>query len=192
MAASSLYPTKNLGALGDGGLLMTSHDSIAKRARILRNYGQEAPCHHVSVGLNSRLDELHAAILRSALMPRLDAWLLRRAEVAERYNEALRGSVLRPVQPTGGTSSNHLYPVEVVEGDPAAVRRRLSACGISVGRHYPVLCSDQPASAGAGVICGPLENAERLSQREISLPIHPHLDDSAVDRVIDACLTVAQ
>ncbi len=191
-AASSLYPTKNLGALGDGGFLITSDDSIAHCARTMRNYGQEAHYRHVRVGLNSRLDEVQAAILRSALLPRLDDWLRRRAEIATRYTEALRQSRLRPILASGGVSANHLYPVEDVEGDPAATRRQLASRGISVGRHYPVLCPDQPASAGVGAIRGSLDNARRLSHREISLPIHPQLGDAAVEQVIDACLEGGQ
>lgn len=191
LAATSLYPTKNLGAYGDGGVVLTGDPAVAERARVLRNYGQQARYRHVEVGLNSRLDELHAAILRSALLPRLDGWLARRATVAERYAEALTGTSLRPVRPSGGSSANHLFPVEVVEGEAMEIRERLANAGIGVERHYPVLCPDQPACSQRGRTVGELANARRLAECEISLPLHPQLDDEAVERVIEACRLAA-
>jgi dTDP-4-amino-4,6-dideoxygalactose transaminase len=80
-----------------------------------------------------------------------------------------------------------LFPVEVVDGDPELVRQHLTENGIGVGRHYPILCPDQPACAGLGVRVGDLANARRIAERELSLPIHPQLNDAAVDRVIDSC-----
>lgn len=189
-AATSLYPTKNLGALGDGGVLLTADDGVAEAARGLRNYGQRAQYEHVELGLNSRLDELHAAILRSAMLPRLDGWLERRAEIARRYEQALAGSGLAPVRPRGGTSANHLFPVLVTEHDPAAVRAELAAAGVAAGRHYPALCPDQPAAAGVGLTAGDLPVARRLAERELSLPVHPQLSDAEVARVIDVCVEV--
>ena len=187
-AATSLYPTKNLGAMGDGGVLLTGDAELAERARTLRNYGQRERYHHVEPGLNSRLDELHAAILRSAHLPRLDDWLARRAEIARRYDEALAGSaVLRRVAPSGGRSAHHLYPVEVVEGDPADVAAGLREAGVSVNRHYPILCPDQPACSGAGPRAGELPVARRLAARELSLPLHPYMDADDVERVVAAC-----
>ena len=84
VAATSLYPTKNLGALGDGGGTLTADAELAEHARSLRNYGQRVRYEHAHLGLNSRLDELHAAVLRSAQLPRLDGWLERREAVARR------------------------------------------------------------------------------------------------------------
>src|SRR4051794_21357741 len=115
VSATSLYPTKNLGAMGDGGVVLTDDEAVAARARVLRNYGQDGRYRHVEPGLNSRLDELHAAILRTALLPRLDGWLQQRAALAARYVQALDGSSLRPVRPTGGTSANHLFAVEALD-----------------------------------------------------------------------------
>lgn len=186
-AATSLYPTKNLGAMGDGGVLLTGDEQIAARARTLRNYGQDRRYHHVEFGLNSRLDELHAAMLRSAQLPRLDRWLARRAEVAARYEQALEGTPLRPIRAAAGRSAHHLFPVEVRDGDPEQHAAALSAAGIGVGRHYPFLCPEMPACEGIGVTIGELPVARRLAARELSLPIHPQLDDDAVERVIAAC-----
>lgn len=191
-AAVSLYPTKNLGAMGDGGVLLTANEGLAERARRLRDYGQAARYEHSEPGLNSRLDELHAAILRTALLPRLENWLGRRREVAARYADALGPSVLQPITARGGESAHHLYPVEVVDGDPGAVAEALSDRGVAVGRHYPFLCPDQPAAAGTGSRADPLAVATRLSEREISLPIHPHLEDAELDAVIGACLEIGR
>jgi len=187
-AGTSLYPTKNLGAMGDGGVLLTSDEATAERARRLRNYGQGAQYEHVELGLNSRLDELHAAVLRSAMLPRLDRWLARRAEIASRYAEALRESRLRPVVAAGGHSAHHLFPVEVLDLDSGAVREQIVRRGVAVGRHYPLVCPDQPAVRGLGTIVGDLAVARRLAKRELSLPIHPYLEDHEVEAVIEACL----
>jgi dTDP-3-amino-3,4,6-trideoxy-alpha-D-glucose transaminase len=189
-AATSLYPTKNLGAMGDGGVLMTADGALAARARQMRDYGQASRYEHVMVGLNSRLDELHAAILRSALMPRLDGWLERRARIAERYASALGAGGLRPIAPGGGMSANHLFPVEVTRGDVAAVARRLAEEGVGIGRHYPFVCPDQAAVGGRGRTLDPLLTARRLAAAELSLPIHPHLRDDEVEHVVRACVTV--
>ena len=186
-AATSLYPTKNLGAMGDGGVLLTGHAEVAERARTLRNYGQSERYRHVEEGLNSRLDELHAAILRSAHLPRLDRWLQRREAIARQYTEAFAGSgVLRAMTPSGGRSAHHLYPVEVLAGEPERHTAALRAAGVGVGRHYPWLCSEQPAARG--VTLGKLPVARRLAERELSLPVHPYLSDEDVVRVVAACL----
>ncbi len=187
-AGTSLYPTKNLGAIGDGGVLLTSDEAIAERARRLRNYGQGAQYEHIELGLNSRLDELHAAILRSAMLPRLDRWLARRAEIASRYTEALGKSRLRPIAAAGGHSAHHLFPVEVLGLNPGAVREQIVQRGVAVGRHYPLVCPDQPAVQGIGTIVSDLAIARRLAERELSLPIHPYLEDHEVEAVIEACL----
>lgn len=190
-AATSLYPTKNLGAMGDGGAVLTDDAALAERARSLRNYGQTERYLHAEAGMNSRLDELQAALLRSALLPRLDRFLARRREIASRYRDALQGSGLRPVVAGGGESACHLFPVEVTEGDPAAIAAELDRQGIAIGRHYPRVCPDQPAAAGVGMRADPLAVARRLAERELSLPIHPYLDDGEVERVLAACLAVA-
>ena len=190
-AGLSLYPTKNLGAMGDGGVVLTDEESLAAKARMLRDYGQRGRYEHAELGLNSRLDELHAAILRSAMLPRLDDWLSRRREIAARYSRGLAGSGLRPVEAGGGRSAHHLFPVEVIRGEPSEVAAGIRERGVGVGRHYPFLCPDQAAAKGAGSVSGPLAIAKRVSERELSLPIHPYLTDEEVGFVIDACLEAA-
>jgi dTDP-3-amino-3,4,6-trideoxy-alpha-D-glucose transaminase len=191
-AAMSLYPTKNLGAMGDGGALFTDDPDVAQRARSLRDYGQSPSERyvHTELGLNSRLDELHAAILRSALLPRLDRWLARRRQIATRYVDGLApaSDVARPIVAAAGISAHHLFPLEIVEGDPQLTQERLRARGIVVGRHYPVLCSDQVAAQGHHESIGELNVARSLAERELSLPINPYMTDAEVDSVIEACL----
>lgn len=190
VAGTSLYPTKNLGALGDGGVLLTADESIAAHARCLRDYGQHARYEHVEVGLNSRLDELHAGILRSAHLPRLEGWLSRRREIAASYSSGLEGCSLRPISPSGGQSAYHLFPVEVTEGTIGRAAEELAQRGVAVGRHYPFVCPEQQAVAGLGVRLGALPVARRIAERELSLPIHPYLDDAEVDHVIASCRAV--
>lgn len=189
-AGVSLYPTKNLGAMGDAGVLLTEDESLAEKARTIRDYGQADRYVHVEVGLNSRLDELQAAILRSALLPRLDGWLARRRQIALRYAEALADSALRPIAVQGGHSAHHLFPVEVMHGDAEGVAESLAGRGVSVGRHYPFLCSDQAAAEGVGKAADPLSVARRVSRRQLSLPIHPYLSGGELEFVIEACLAV--
>lgn len=187
VAGTSLYPTKNLGCMGDGGVLLTDDEGLAEKARRLRDYGQKGRYEHVEAGLNSRLDELHAAILRSALLPRLEGWLARRCEIASRYIEALSDCGLRPIVATSGCSAHHLFPVEVIDGEPKAIIERLHQHGIAVGRHYPFVCPDQPAVSGVGITIGSIPIARRLAERQLSLPIHPYLEDGEVEHVIEAC-----
>lgn len=191
-SGTSLYPTKNLGAMGDGGVLLTSDHAAHERARRLRHYGQSDHYRHVELGMNSRLDELQAAILRSALLPRLDRWLARRREIAARYAEGLRDCSLRPISANGGVSACHLFPVEVCEGKPEETAERLVQRGVSVGRHYPFVAPDQPAAQGRGVVIGELVMAKRLAERELSLPLHPYMEDEEIEHVIAACREVCE
>jgi dTDP-3-amino-3,4,6-trideoxy-alpha-D-glucose transaminase len=191
VAATSLYPTKNLGALGDGGVVLAADAEIAAQARRLRDYGRDAEGAHVEPGLNSRLDELHAAVLRSALLPRLDGYVARRAAIATRYADGLSGSRIRPIAAAGGASSHHLMPVGSLDANAGALRAALTAAGIAAGRHYPRLCSDQQAAGSRGRCADELTTARRIAEHETSLPLHPYLDDAAVDLVIEVCRTVA-
>jgi dTDP-4-amino-4,6-dideoxygalactose transaminase len=189
-AAVSFYPTKNLGALGDGGAVLTASPRIAERARRLRSYGESERFVHEEVGCNSRLDELHAAILTGAMLPRLERWTTRRREVARRYGEGIDHPLLRPV-PTSGACEPvwHLYPVLVGDGRRDAFRRELHAQGIATGIHYPHLIPGQRALAGRVdvAVLGSLDTARSFIRDEVSLPIHPYLSDTEVERVISAC-----
>ena len=185
--AYSFYPTKNLGALGDGGCLTTDDPLLEKEARRLRDYGQTARYRHDVMGMNSRLDELHAAILRSALLPTLAAWTTRRREIADRYRAGIASAHLMPAPvPEGSESCWHLFPVLVHEGRRDDLLADLQSQEIQVGIHYPELIPRQAALRDVPhVVVGELTHAERYSRDELSLPISPHLDDAEVDRVIE-------
>lgn len=189
LAATSFYPTKNLGCLGDGGAVLTRSPEAAEQARRLRDYGQREKYVHSDLGLNSRLDELQAAILRDALLPGLGRLTKRRVEVAERYRESIRHpAIALPPVPEGSESVWHLFPV-LVKGDREALRAHLGERGITTGVHYPLLLPDQEALAGTPEAreLVPLPRARAFAARELSLPVHPFLDDASVERVIAAC-----
>lgn len=185
LAAFSLYPTKNLGALGDGGVLATNDPALAARLAALRQYGWRT--HYVSddIGVNSRLDEVQAAILRVKLV-HLDAANARRQAIAARYDAALAGRAVRPpVRREGATHVFHQYVVRVPER--GTVQERLRRAGIGTGIHYPVPVHRQPAYAGR-VALGPAgcRASEAAAAEVLSLPVYPELTDAEVDRVAAA------
>jgi dTDP-4-amino-4,6-dideoxygalactose transaminase len=185
VATFSLYPTKNLGALGDAGVLATGDAALAARLAALRQYGWYT--HYVSdeVGVNSRLDELQAAILRVKL-PHLDAQNARRQAIAAAYDAALVGSPIVP--PARRPSASHVFHQYVVRvPDRAAVQQRLRAEGIGSGVHYPMPVHLQPAYRGR-VALGPSGCAASAvaSEQVLSLPMFPELTDAQVDLVCAA------
>lgn len=188
-AGTSFYPTKNLGALGDGGALLTNDQNIATHARALRNYGQTSLYAHSRLGLNSRLDELQAAILRHALLPHLQNWTERRRRNARAYLEGITHPLLQWLVPRVGTKPVwHLFPLMTPIGKRDGFRQHLQEAGIATGVHYPSLIPDQPAMGGCRhEICFALENANRLAKCEVSLPIHPFLETDELQATIAAC-----
>ena len=188
LAATSFYPTKNLGALGDGGAVLTGDAELAARVRRLRDYGQSAKYRHDEIGWNSRLDELQAAILRGAMLPRLREWTQRRQQVAVAYAARMRHPGVRLLRPAAGAaSSEHLFPVTVAPERREHFEAYLKSRGIATGRHYPILIPDQQALAGVRVERhGELAMARELASSEVSLPIHPQLTGEEVERVIAA------
>lgn len=185
-AATSFYPTKNLGAMGDGGAVLTDDANLAERVRQLRDYGQSAKYRHDRMGWNSRLDELHAAILRDAVLPRLAHWTNVRQQVARQYEERIQHPQVRLIQPGAGSQGcGHLFPVWVEPGRREHFEAWLKAGEIGSGRHYPVLIPDQRAMIGVPhEVHGELAQARQLADGEVSLPIHPQLTQTEVDRVI--------
>jgi len=183
-AATSFYPTKNLGALGDGGALLTNDPRVASRARALRHYGQSDLYLHDELGLNSRLDELHAAVLSDALLPNLERWTETRRQIAARYLRELHP--IRTIQPAPSAEPVwHIFPIFVDAAERDSTRERLLGCGIASGVHYPHLIPEQPAmqlSVSSEVAVEPV-NARRLAASEISLPIHPFLREDEVQTV---------
>lgn len=170
-AAFSFYPGKNLGALGDGGAITCDDAALAQRLRRLRNYGALQKYRHDVAGINSRLDEVQAAILRVKL-PRLETDNAHRCALAAVYDAELRGSPLAPWPVRLGSDPVwHLMVVQHATRDALAVA--LGAKGIETGVHYPVACHRQGAYAAGQWPALPL--AERLAARVLSLPIGPHL-----------------
>jgi dTDP-3-amino-3,4,6-trideoxy-alpha-D-glucose transaminase len=180
----SFYPTKNLGALGDAGAVTTDDDGLAERLRLLRNYGQTDRYTHESVGVNSRLDELQAAVLRVKL-PHLDEWNLRRAEIARAYTAALAGGPVRALDLL--PSRTHAFHLFVAAApDRAAFQAHLAGEGVQTLVHYPTPVHRQPAYRRLADGPVPLTNAERLCAEVVSLPIYPELRTDEVERVVAA------
>jgi dTDP-3-amino-3,4,6-trideoxy-alpha-D-glucose transaminase len=188
LAATSFYPTKNLGALGDGGAVLTDDETLRAAANALRNYGQSARYQHDRLGLNSRLDELHAAILQTAVLPRLTAWTARRRQVAAAYLAGIRHTgVHLPAPAQAAEPVWHLFPVLVAPAERDSFQAHLRAAGIESAVHYPRLIPEQNALADVAFeVVGDLHRAKRFAAGEVSLPIHPHLSDSDVERIITA------
>lgn len=179
VAAFSFYPTKNLGTYGDGGMIVTSDFAVAKSSRLLRNYGQRENYMSDSVGENSRLDEIHAAILRVKLR-KLDQWNSRRRAIASKYREAFKGLPIG-VQAETGTSNYHLFVITFPNRDK--LRAHLSELDIPTLVHYPHPL--HPQKAFAEFQPGRCPNADLLCSRVLSLPMHAFMTDVEVDRVID-------
>lgn len=181
-AAFSFYPTKNLGALGDAGAVVTSNRKVAERARRLRSYG-DAGKGAVERGRNSRLDALQAAVLRVKLT-HLDRWNERRRQLAERYDAGLAGLPLAlPAESEEGAHAHHLYVVRIAERDE--LRKELAGRGVGSLVHYDRPIHRHPAYASLDRP-GKLRTSERLCTEVVSLPLHPELTDAEVELVVDA------
>jgi dTDP-3-amino-3,4,6-trideoxy-alpha-D-glucose transaminase len=180
-AAFSFYPTKNLGAFGDGGAVVTSDDALAGRVRRLRNGGQTERYLHAEPGVNSRLDELQAAILRARL-PFLRGWTDRRRALAARYRRELSDTrvVVPPELDPGHVY--HLFPV--LSPHRSALRAHLARCGVETLIHYPTPVPRQPALAAAGAAPCPI--ADRVCDEVVSLPLNPALGEADVSAVAAA------
>jgi len=186
VAAFSFYPAKNLGAIGDGGAIVTDDEELAAKARTLRNYGMRAKYEVETAGVNSRLAEVQAAALRVKLA-RLDRWNALRAEAAAAYRERLPGetSISLPKTPSWAESVWHLFAIGHPDRDACA--KALAERGIETLVHYPVLPHVSPPYAERG-LAGSLPVAERLAREELSLPMYPHLGREQVDAVAGAVL----
>jgi aminotransferase EvaB len=188
VAAFSFYPTKILGAYGDGGMVITSDEALAARLRRLRMYGTEGSYYSEEHGYNSRLDELHAEILRRKLR-RIDGYVARRQTLARRYDERLRDSGLAlTVTAPGNTHAYHLYVVRHPARD--AIMRELAARDIIVGVHYPWPIHTMRGYAHLGYARGTLPETEKAAGEIFSLPMYPTLTDAEHDRVCDALLEI--
>ncbi|MBI3360788.1 MAG: DegT/DnrJ/EryC1/StrS family aminotransferase [Chloroflexi bacterium] len=185
LGAFSFYPTKNLGAIGDGGAVVTSDPSLAERLRLLREYGWRERYVSAIHGWNSRLDELQAAILRVKLL-HLTADNRRRTGIAAEYTRALAGTrIAAPPTFADRTTVYHQYVVRHPQRDP--LRELLAARGIGTAIHYPVPIHLQDAYRHFGAGPGSLPVTERATAELISLPIYPELSEREVKEVCEAC-----
>ncbi|MBW4538678.1 MAG: DegT/DnrJ/EryC1/StrS aminotransferase family protein [Myxacorys chilensis ATA2-1-KO14] len=198
-AAFSFYPSKNLGALGDGGMVVTQDEAIATKLRSLRNYGAPRKYFHTDYGTNSRLDSMQAAVL-GVKLPYLNEWNRDRRQIAEQYNALLKplhSKGLLPIQNQSG--KGHVYHLYVLRAfrntllgeTPCLVNRDalqayLDTQGIQTGIHYPLPCHLQPAFKNLGYRAGDFPIAEALCQEIISLPMYPGLTEEHVIQVMGA------
>ena len=180
----SFYPTKNLGALGDGGMVVTDRDDLAEEIRRLRSFGERRRNEYTVKGINSRLDAIQAAVLRVKLR-HLQKWNEARRRHAAHYAQALGGlPVTPPREAPGSTHVYHLYVIRAPRRDE--LMRHLEGVGVSSGVHYPIPVHLQEAFADLGYAAGAFPVAERLAGEILSLPLYPEMADSDVDRVCEA------
>jgi dTDP-4-amino-4,6-dideoxygalactose transaminase len=183
-AGWSFYPTKNLGAYGDAGAVTTDDGELADRVRLLRNYGSKSKYYNEEKGINSRLDELQAALLRVKLK-HLDEWNSRRARVAAKYTEALSETDLMLPGVCGGADPVwHLFVVRSAHRDE--LQKHLRSAGVTTLVHYPVPPHLQEAYSELKPTAGSLQITEAIHREALSLPMGPHLNELAVERVIEA------
>jgi dTDP-4-amino-4,6-dideoxygalactose transaminase len=180
----SFYPSKNLGALGDGGLIITNNEAYYKKLLMLRNCGRISKYEHLIMGYNSRLDTLQAAILREKLK-KLKQWNAMRVEAAQIYNKLLKDVneiILPPVLPFV-EHVYHVYAIRTKSRD--ALFAKLKDEGIGAIIHYPIPLHLQKAYAGLGYKEGDFPVAERVAKEIISLPMYPHIKKAQIKFVAD-------
>ena len=182
--ATSFYPTKNLGALGDGGAMTTRDEEVARRVRTMRNYGYTSKDISETTGINSRLDELQAAVL-TVKLTRLSAWNDERRRIAMQYNDALSGigDVRMPATTPGGTHAHHLYVIRTEYR--AALQQHLAAKGVQTAIHYPLPPHLQKAYANLGYHRGDFPVAEQVASEVLSLPMWIGMQAGQVERVCE-------
>jgi dTDP-4-amino-4,6-dideoxygalactose transaminase len=182
LAAFSFYPTKNLGALGDGGAVVTSDPELESRVRQLRHYGENSRRLAVRQGLNSRLDEIQAAVLRARLR-RLSASNDRRREIARRYDAGLAETQIRPIGHLPGFIHAYCYYV-IRTPERDAFATKLQRRGVMTKVHYPQPIHGHPLYRGLSERGTDLSHSERLSTEVLSLPLYPELSEDEIEYVI--------
>jgi dTDP-4-amino-4,6-dideoxygalactose transaminase len=197
-AAFSLYPSKNLGAFGDGGIAVTNEDTVAQTLRSLRNYGAPRKYFHSELGTNSRLDTVQAAVLNVKL-PHLTRWNAQRNQVAQQYDTRLaplQNQGIVPLQNHSGTGHvYHLYVIRIGQTCPLSrqiIQEKLAEQGIQTGIHYPIPCHLQPAYNFLGYKAGDFPHAETLSQEILSLPMYPGMSTAEIELVVDSLQSLFQ
>ena len=184
MGAFSFYPSKNLGCYGDGGAVVTNDAELYDKLKMLRNYGQRERYYHEIKGINSRLDELQAAILGVKLR-HLDTWIKRRRLIAQMYNTRLHDlPITTPVEAPNCLHVYHLYVVQSAQRD--RLQNLLGEQGVETLIHYPMPVHRQAAYADLGYADGTLPITEATAQRVLSLPIYPQMTEDEIATVINA------
>lgn len=185
LACFSFYPTKNLGALGDGGAVAGRHPDLLAKVRSLREYGWTPQARYISQaeGLNSRLDELQAAILRAKL-PYLEAWNAQRRQLAALYTAQLPTTLQLPVEQPGCQHVYHLYVIRVANRE--AVRQQLTAAGVGSAIHYPAAVHQQPAYGPDNLVCHPMPHTEQAVREILTLPLYPQMSSAQAQQVVAA------
>jgi dTDP-4-amino-4,6-dideoxygalactose transaminase len=180
----SFYPAKNLGAFGDGGILVTNNPELAEKVRMLRNYGQREKYHHVFLAYNRRLDTLQAAVLRIKLK-HLDEWNALRRKAAETYDRLLAAipGVVRPTVAEGRDHVYHLYVIQHPQRD--ALAAHLNKNGVATGLHYPVPVHLQKCYRSLSSANVSLDVTQQVASRILSLPIFPGITGGQITRVCD-------
>lgn len=182
-AGFSFYPGKNLGALGDGGAVVTNDKELADKVRALGNYGSDYKYHHIYKGNNSRLDEMQAAFLRVKLR-KLDQWNKERNRIAKRYCSEIHNSKL--TLPVTGENMTHVFHVFAVLCDERnALEKYLADCGIGTNKHYPIPMHMQGAYADLNIPEGTYPIAEKISATELSLPMYYGMSEEEISYVIE-------
>jgi dTDP-4-amino-4,6-dideoxygalactose transaminase len=189
----SFYPTKNLGACGDGGAMTTNDPKIAARLRVLRDHGRSALYCHTELGMNSRLDAIQAAIL-TVKLPYLDKWIEQRQRIADRYNTLLQSvpGISLPSSVSNGKLTWNQYTLRVLAGKRDMVRDRLKEKGISTMVYYPIPMHLQPVYQNLNNQTGALINSETAAQTVLSLPMFPELSVEQQDYVVDTLKGIMQ
>jgi len=191
-AAFSFYPSKNLGAFGDGGIVITNEAEIAQKLRSLRNYGAPQKYIHVEYGTNSRLDTIQAAILNVKL-PHLSEWNQQRNTAAKHYDSLLIPLQNKGIIPIQNQSCEghiyHLYVIRITENCPISretLQTKLGELGIQTGIHYPIPCHLQPAYQHLGYQAGDFPVSEKLAKQILSLPMYPGISQTQIKQVVQA------
>lgn len=186
-AAFSFYPSKNLGAFGDGGILVTNNEELAQKVKMLRHYGQREKYNHLFLAYNRRLDTIQAAILRVKLKY-LDKWNEARRHHAALYSELLSGvnEIITPTEASYAYHVYHLYVIRVRNRD--ALSQYLSTKGIATGVHYPIPIHLQPAYQSLGYQQGDFPVTEEVASQILSLPMYPELTDSQIEYSVEAVI----
>ncbi|MBQ7708130.1 MAG: DegT/DnrJ/EryC1/StrS family aminotransferase [Lachnospiraceae bacterium] len=182
-AGFSFYPGKNLGALGDGGAIVTNDKELADKCRAIGNYGSDYKYHHIYKGNNSRLDEVQAALLRIKLKE-LDKWNKRRNEIAKKYIEGIHNEqVILPVTEPDMTHVYHIFGIRCDRRDE--LEKHLNENGIGTNKHYPIPIHLQGAYSELGIPEGTLPIAEKISVTELSIPMYYGMTEEEIDYVIE-------